>query len=128
MRLTGAVAFVVVAGLAVAGWFHRDAAPLAGAAHALGVSTGSAPPSPLQAAGVHKCVGAGRTSYLDGPCPKGSREVAANGGTLTVMPFSKPKPPAPSSGAFASPQVEPMDADERDRLRDKAIEDAANRR
>ena len=80
----------------------------------------------LQAAGVHKCVGAGGVRYLDGPCPKGSHEVAANGGTMTVTAF--PKPVAPPSAFASGPLVKPMDPEERDRLRDKAIDDATNRR
>ena len=87
-------------------------------------------PTSLHAAGVHKCVGAGGTTYLDRPCPSGTREATANGGTMTVTSFPKP---APTPGSLASavlggPFVKPMDPEERDRLRDKAVEDAANRR
>jgi hypothetical protein len=132
MRLTWVLATVVVAGVAIAGWFHRDAAPMSRALGAVGVSTGSTPLTAptLQAAGVHKCVNARGTSYLDRPCPAGSREVAANGGTMTVTSFPKPVPTPSSlaSSVFGGPLVKPMDPDERDRLRDKAIEDAANRR
>ena len=129
MRLGWVVGVVVVLGLAIAGWFYRGSAPLAQAAHAVGVpveSTTPATSSTLQAAGVHKCVGAGGTSYIDGPCPAGSREVAATHGTMTVTSFPKPARPAASS-LLGGPLVKPMDPEERDRLRDKAIEDAANR-
>ena len=129
MKLTWVVVPVVVAGLAVAAWYWRVSAPLAGVARAVLPADGSQPP-PLQAAGVHKCVGSGGTSYIDGPCPAGTREAAATHGTMTVTAFPKPAP-APSalaSSVLGGPIIKPMDPDERDRLRDKAIEDAANRR
>lgn len=128
MRIGRVIGFVVVVGLAIAGWFHRGSAPLA--ARALGLTADSSPPPSLQAAGVHKCVGGGGTRYLDAACPAGTREVEATHGTLTVTSFPKPAP-APSalaSSALGGPVVKPMDPEERDRLRDKAIEDAANRR
>jgi len=129
MKLTWMIATVVVAGLAVAGGYYRVSAPLADAARAV-LPAGGSQPSTLQAAGVHKCVGSGGTSYIDGPCPAGTREVSATHGTMTVTSFPKPAP-APSalaSSVLGGPIVKPMDPDERDRLRDKAIEDAANRR
>ena len=87
-------------------------------------------PQSLHAAGVHKCVGAGGTTYLDRPCPSGTHEAASNGGTMTVTSFPKPAPTPASlaSAVFGGPLVKPMDPEERDRLRDKAIEDAANRK
>jgi hypothetical protein len=129
MKLTWVVAAAVVVGMAAAGWFHRGSAPLAGVARAVLPADGSLPPS-LQAAGVHKCVGGGGTSYIDGPCPAGTREVAATHGTMTVTSFPRPAPmpSALASSVLGGPVVKPMDPDERDRLRDRAIEDAANRR
>jgi len=129
MKPTWVVAAAVVVGLAAAGWFCRGAAPLAGVARAVLPADGSQPPS-LQAAGVHKCVGNGATSYIDGPCPAGTREAAATHGTMTVTAFPRPAPTpsALASSVLGGPIVKPMDPDERDRLRDKAIEDAANRR
>jgi hypothetical protein len=129
-RLAIAIAVVAVLGLAAAAWVWRGAAPVAGAARAIGVQTeGSTPDAAatFRAAGVHKCVGAHTTSYSDGACPAGTREVAASGGTVTVTSFPKPAP-APTSSPFGGPIVKPMDPDERDRLRDRAIDDAANRR
>ena len=129
MSLRIVIAAVVALGLVAAAWFYRGSAPVASAARAVGVSTESSTPltaPALRAAGVHKCVGTGGTSYVDGPCPRGTREVAANGGTMTVTSFPKAAP-ALASGAFGGPFVKPMDPAERDRLRDKAIEDAANR-
>ncbi len=127
------IAAVVAIGLAGgAAWFHRGSPALAGALSALGLSTEGATPdtaATLQAAGVHKCVGAGGTRYTDGACPAGTREVAATGGAVTVTSFPKPTPSpgAPASAAFGGPIVKPMDPQERDRLRDKAVEDAMKR-
>lgn len=91
----------------------------------------SGPPT-THAADVHKCVGAGGTMYLDHACPAGTREAAVTGGTMTVTAFPK-QAPAPAPGSLASavlggPIVKPMDPDERDRLRDNAVEDAGNRK
>jgi hypothetical protein len=129
-KLRLVIAAVVVLGLAAAAWFWRTSAPVAGAARMIGVQPESTTPdaaATFKAAGVHKCVGARGTSYTDGPCPTGSREAAASGGTVTVTSFPKPAP-APASSVPGGPIVKPMDPDERERLRDKAIEDAANRR
>ena len=131
-KLRLAIVAAGVLGLAAAAWFGRGIAPVARAARMIGLPPENATPdaaTTLQAAGVHKCVGARGTSYIDGPCPAGTREAAAHGGTMTVTSFPKPAP-APSSSAFGlgRPLVKPMDPDERDRLRDKAIDDAANRR
>ena len=133
MSLRIVVIAVAALGLAAAAWFYRGSAPLAAAARAVGVSIESSTPrtaATLQAAGVHKCVGAEGTSYVDGACPRGTRETAANGGTMTVTSFPRtaPSPTAFASGVLGGPLVQPMDPAERDRLRDKAIDDAANRR
>ena len=132
MSLRIVIATVVVLGLAAAAWFYRSSAPLAGAAKAIGISTESSTPltgPTLKAAGVHKCVGPEGTSYIDGACPRGTREAVANGGTMTVTSFAKPIPfPMAASGVLGGALVKPMDPEERDRLRDKAIDDAANRR
>lgn len=114
--------------LAAAAWFLRDSPALATARRAIGLSPEV--PATLQAAGVHKCVGPRGTVYTEGPCAAGSREVAASGGTVTVMSFPKPVPAPTSSasGILGAPIVKPMDPDERDRLRDKAVDDAMNRR
>ena len=124
------IAVVVALGLVAVAWFYRGTAPVASAVRAIGLpGENAAPPTAptLQAAGVHKCVGAHGTVYIDGTCPAGSREVAANGGTMTVTSFPKPTP-APASSVLGGPLVKTMDPDERDRLRDKAIDDATNRR
>ncbi len=130
MNLKIVIATVVALGLAAAAWFYRGSAPVASAARAVGLpaqSTTLDTSTTLKAAGVHKCVGQGGTRYVDGACPPGTREVEARGGTMTVTAFPKPAPSA-SSQAFGGPILKGMDPDERDRLRDKAIEDAANRR
>ena len=127
-RIIVATAAVLVVAVAAAAWFLRDSPALAAARRAAGLSP-DAPPT-LQAAGVRKCVGSRGTVYTDGPCAAGSREVAASRGTVTTMPFPKPLPGAASSasGILGAPIVKPMDPDERDRLRDKAVDDAMNRR
>jgi len=130
MKLRLVIAAAVALGLGLAAWYGRGSPMLAGAARALGGLEGSDTPdaaATFQAAGVHKCVGAHGTSYGDGPCAAGAREAMASGGTVTVTSFPKPAP-APASSALGGPIVKPMDPNERDRLRDKAIEDAANRR
>ena len=130
MNLKIVIAAVVALGLAAAAWFYRGAAPVARAERAIGLPGENSTPetaSALKAAGVHKCVGANGTSYVDGACPRGTREVAANGGTMTVTSFPKPAA-VPASSVPGGPIVKPMDPEERDRLRDKAIEEAANRR
>ena len=129
MNLKLVIATVVALGLVAAGWFYRHSAPVAGAMRAVGLpgeNSASDTAAALQSAGVHKCLGAAGTSYIDGACPRGTREVAANGGTMTVTSFPKPATKSGSS-VFGGPVMKDMDADERDRLRDKAIEDAANR-
>jgi len=127
MNLKMVVTTAVALGLATAVWCHRGAAGFIGRP---GESAPSAAGPTLRDAGVHKCVGAGGTLYADGACPRGSREVATNGGTVTVMSFPKasPTPSAIASSVFGGPVVKPLDPDARDRLRDKAVEDAANRR
>ena len=127
-RMIVATAAVLVVALAAAAWFLRDSPALATAERAVGLSPGT--PPTLQAAGVHKCVGSRGTVYTDGPCATGSREAAASGGAVTVMSFPKPVPATASSasGILGAPIVKPMDPDERDRLRDKAVDDAMNRR
>lgn len=131
-KTMGGVGVVVLALLAAA-WWQRDSAPMASLRHGLGLPGVAAAPTTtetLHAAGVHKCQTPGGILYVDAACPKGSRELAANGGTVTVMPFPKPAP-APSalaSGVLGRPLVQGMSPEERDRLRDKMIEDAANRK
>jgi hypothetical protein len=132
MNLKVVVATVAVLGLSAAGWFYRDAGPVASAVQAVGARTGGSTPltaPTLQAAGVHKCRGTGGIAYLDGPCPPGSHELAANGGTMTVTSFPRPvpTPSALASSAFGGPLVKPLSPEERDRLRDRQIEAAANR-
>ena len=133
MNLRIVIAAVALAlGLATAAWLYRGSAPVTGLARAVGVPTESSTPltaATLQAAGVHKCVGAGGIRYLDGSCPKGSHEVAANGGTMTVTSFPAAlRAVAQASGVLGGALVKPMDPEERDRLRDKAVDDAGNRR
>jgi hypothetical protein len=126
-------AALAVAAMAAAAWFGRDTATMLALEHALHLRAD--PPArttteTLHAAGVHKCRTSAGILYVDAACPKGSSEVKATGGTVTVMPFPRPAPTMPTfaSGAPGGPLIKPMDPAERDRLRDKAIEDAADRR
>ena len=123
-RLRLVAAAVVVLGLAAAAWVWRASIPVIGLQR-----DGTTPDAAatFKAAGVHKCVGAHGTSYTDGACPAGTHEAAASGGTVTVTSFPKPTP-APPPSVLGGPIVKPMDPDERERLRDKAIQDAASRR
>src|SRR3569832_594985 len=100
MPLKFVIATVVALGLAAAAWFYRGSAPIAGATRAVGQpweTSASDTAAALQAAGVHKCLGAAGTSYIDGACPRGTHEVSANGGTMTVTSFPKPAPKAASA-------------------------------
>lgn len=123
---------VLVAAAAAAGaWLSRDTAPLRGLMRPLGLSSGAAPDTAttLAAAGVHKCRGAAGVVYSDHACTRGSREVSATGGTVTVMPFPKAAPESTSAAPAASaPQiVQALSREEIDRMRDQQIDQAANR-
>jgi hypothetical protein len=123
-----------VVALGVGAWIGRDSAAMSSAVRAVGGRSGNVAPATgetLAAAGVHKCQAGGRIFYLDSPCPKGSRELVANGGTVTVMSFPKAAP-APASEAAASGiaggrLVKGMSREEIDRMREKQVDDAANR-
>lgn len=119
---------VLVGAAAVAAWFWRDSPVVRQATQAVGLPGRDSTPSThetLKAAGVHKCRLASGIVYLDKPCPAGSTELAANGGAVTVMSF--PKPAAAPSAMASTPLVKGFSKEEIDRLRDKQIEDAANR-
>ena len=119
---------VLVGAAAVAAWFWRDSPVVRQATQGVGLPGRDSTPSAhetLTAAGVHKCRTASGIVYLDKPCPKGSTELAANGGAVTVMSF--PKPAAAPAVLSSAPLVKGFSKEEIDRLRDKQIEDAANR-
>ncbi len=128
-RLIGgaAAALVVLAGAA---WWARGTAPVQAVASKAGLLPASATPTTteaLHAAGIHKCQSGGGILYVDAACPKGSREIKAGHGTVTVMPFPTATVPTSASAVFGGALVKPMDREERDRLRDRQIEDASNR-
>ena len=79
----------------------------------------------LSAAGVHKCQGAGGVLYVDHACPPGTRELRADGGTVTVVPFPNAAPA--KSAASGAGLIQGMSPEEVDRMRDRMIEQAANR-
>jgi hypothetical protein len=122
---------VLVGALAVVAWVGRDSAIVRQATQAAGLSRDSTPATAqaLAAAGVHKCRTAAGIVYLDKPCPKGSTELAANGGAVTVMSFPKaaPAPEAGASGVLGGPLVKGFGKAEMDRMRDQQVESAANR-
>jgi hypothetical protein len=122
---------VLAGALAVGAWFARDSAVMRQATQAAGLSRDSTPATAqtLAAAGVHKCRTATGIVYLDRPCPKGSTELAANGGAVTVMSFPKPAPKAEpgASNVLGGPLVKGFSKEEIDRMRDQQIEAAANR-
>jgi hypothetical protein len=122
---------ILVGALAAGAWFARDSAVVRQATQAAGFARDSTPATArtLAAAGVHKCRTAAGIVYLDKPCPKGSTELAANGGAVTVMSFPKavPTPGAAASGVLGGPLVKGFSKEEIDKLRDQQIEAAANR-
>lgn len=126
---TAFLAAGVVAGVVAAAWVGQGTGPGRALVQRLGLSADAAPPTAagLAAAGVHKCSTRAGVVYGDQPCPAGSRELAAGRGTLNVVAFPKPAPPAASATALVPGLAGPIDTAERDRLRDKMIEDAANR-
>jgi hypothetical protein len=71
-----AIGLLLAAGLSVAAWVFRNALGLPGMAEA--------PP-----AAVRKCVTGSQVLYSSQACPAGSREQAAGGGTLTVLPAAR---------------------------------------
>jgi hypothetical protein len=93
-----------------------------------GLSSGGASPhtgAALSTAGVHKCQGPSGVLYIDHACPAGTRETAADGGTLSVVTFPKA---APATPAASDPRLlQAMSREEVDRMRDRMIEEAANR-
>jgi hypothetical protein len=117
--------------LAVAAWTWRGDAVVHDLARASGLSHDAAPSTgaALAAAGVHKCQSASGIAYLDRPCPRGSRELAADGGAVTVisLPRPAPRPGEAASGVLGGPLVEGFGQEEADRLRDRQVEAAANR-
>jgi hypothetical protein len=99
------------AALAVAGWVFRDA-----------IGLGAMAPA-RQAGTVRKCVAGAQVLYSDSACPAGSREVAASGGTVTVLPAARTMP-----GAASRPLpnvrdllVDPQAVDIKDRRMEEVI-------
>ena len=128
----------VVVGVLGAAWFARDSALIRPVAARLGVPPAEATPDTartLAAAGVHKCRVGSRVVYSDQACPAGSRELAADGGTVTVMSFPKPsiaQAAAPAFAAIASgvasgPLIQGMSPQQIDQMREKMIQQAGDR-
>ncbi|MFZ4550999.1 MAG: hypothetical protein ACOYNB_04175 [Aquabacterium sp.] len=84
--------------------------------------------SPKAPAGVRKCKQGDSVVYTDGECPKGSREQAVSGGSVTVVP-GQATPAATASGnklPHARDLLAPKD-DGSASLRDQAMDRVINR-
>ena len=112
---------LAVCALAGAAWMYRDALGLAptlgGAARAVAPGTSA----------VRKCVLEGQVLYSSQACPGGSREHTLGGGTVTVLPATRP---LPGAGAASKPLpnvrdllVDPRAAD----IKDKRMEEVIGR-
>jgi hypothetical protein len=120
---------VVVVAIGAGAWIARDSAWRHPVAARLGLpAVDSAPDAgrALAAAGVHKCRVGAQVVYTDQPCPRGSRELAATGGTVSVVPF--PQPAAPTASGIASGAlIRGMNQEQIEQLREKMIEQAGDR-
>lgn len=128
MKIPITLVIGAVVALGLGAYALRDQPLLRDAAQAVHLPAGDATPATgptLAAAGVHKCRGAAGIVYSDRPCPKGSTELVANGGAVTVVAF--PRLPPPAASRAASGLVQGFSREEVERLRDREIEAAANR-
>jgi hypothetical protein len=94
-------------GLGAAAWLYSQPelvkrwwAPTAAALQQLGV--GAQGGAATSTAAPRKCKTATAVIYTDGACPAGSREMALEGGTVTVVPAQAP-PAAAAAEAPAAP-------------------------
>ena len=128
MRIPITLVIGAVVALGLGAYALRDQPLVRDAAQAVHLPSGDATPAPgptLAAAGVHKCKGAAGIVYTARPCPKGSAELAATGGAVTVVAFPTLAPPAASRAA--SGLVQGFSREETERIREREIEAAANR-
>lgn len=145
--LAGILCFI----LALVAWRYRDTPTMrqltgrvaesalvlptqAESASAEAASAASAPlrkpaPPPKRIAGVRKCRVNGSIVYVDQDCPPGSRELAADGGSFTVVPSQGDSSTAATDRPAARPStiredlLKPGDPT----LREKMIERAVGR-
>ena len=86
-------------------------------------------PPPKRIAGVRKCRVNGSIVYVDQDCPRGSKELAADGGAFTVVPSGADSStaatdrPAGRSSTIRDDLLKPGDPN----LREKMIERAVGR-
>jgi hypothetical protein len=102
------------AGLAALLWWQRGQPALREWLPAAAVATPKANAAPLR-----KCRRGAELLYTNGECPRGSREEAVDGGSLSVLPAAPvPTPPAAASAQtplrrLAGDGAVPPDAQER---------------
>ena len=80
---------------------------------------------PARAAGVRKCLTAGKLTYTDADCPAGSQQPAL-GGAITVLP-SQAVQPAGDPSAQAGTVRELLGKPDQGSLRDKRMEAVINK-
>jgi hypothetical protein len=142
------LASILVVVLALVGWRYRDTAtmryltgrtaepvqvrPLSEAESAVTEAPAASSPAkpavkpPKRIAGVRKCRIGDSTVYVDHECPRGSRELAADGGTYTVVPSQGDSSTAatdrPSSRTsnIRDDLLKPGDPNLRDKMIDRA--------
>lgn len=142
-----AVASIVLIVLALVGWRYRDAplmrhvtgrvpepvvampigeaAPAVAEAASVPVKPAVKPPKRI--AGVRKCRVGESIVYVDHDCPRGSRELAADGGTYTVVPSQGDSSTAATDRPSGRPStirddlLKPGDPSLRDKMIDRAV-------
>lgn len=100
---------LLAAALVAAVWWQRDHPAvqrlLPGAVSKLPSALTPPAATPAAVSGrLRKCRSGGQLLYTDGACPPGSREEAADGGTVTVLPAVRPTA-ANAAAAPASAQT-----------------------
>lgn len=80
-------------------------------------------------AGLHKCRSGGRITYSDQACAPGTQEEGIRNGSVNVVTMPKAPPASAASAASGAGRglVKGFDRETIDRLRDRQVDDAANR-
>jgi hypothetical protein len=78
-------------------------------------------PLPMPPVGLRKCVKGGTTTYTDGLCPTGTKELPIKAGAVTVLPGAKPAAPADKPGPKTIRDVL-VPADDSQRLKDQRMD------
>ncbi|MFT3817916.1 MAG: hypothetical protein QM750_09860 [Rubrivivax sp.] len=117
------------AGLAAWAWWPRVQPALRGWLPA--AVTAAPMPSAIpktSAAPLRKCRRGAELLYTNGDCPRGSREEAVDGGSLSVLPAAPAPAPAPASAAGAQSPLRRLAGDgavppeAQERLVEKALQ------